>query len=731
MPKITSSQVCHPAKSFNKAINSTLTHDGASERRIHHEYLLALLISLGTITVYVITIHPSLPGGDTGELVVAAHEFGVSHPPGYPLFTLLSFLLLHAIPVGSPVWKVNILSSVFGGVASGIIFILINRLCKNYAAAMLGAFVFALSRLVWTWSGSGEVFSLNNLLLAALMLAAVEFDIGDQNCMVKVSYFGSFLCGLCLSNQHTCILYIVFLVPWVMLQLWDARQLSFGTLLKLTLCFLLGLTPYLYLPISSVINMARWTWGDQSSVAGFLKHLLRQEYGTWDLLRDHSGQGFIYGLQSYLAHTTSDLNILVSSLAALSMWITYHRYKSSGSTVLLVFTAMLIGYIAFFCWRANLDITNPLFFKVVERFWIQSDLVLVVLAAVTFADVCRLFSHRLNLQGFGLDYLLLVPLLAWQFHSNLPQCDNSSNTVVRDFSLQVLAGFPNNSIILTKGDLPSNSFRYFHFCEGVRPDITIFDQEVLTYRWSLPMTRKFYPGIDFPGDFLHLKKGVASNGEKSFTFKDLIDKNYHRPIFACIGVQEYESSWKEKYDLWPYSVCYKFKKKQEHMELGQWAERTEHLATQWQYAHNSFEPGSWESVANDEMWRAKTATAMYYLDVAFALPEDSNEYFVLLKYSYQILLRAMKHASQLSPRKSSNDIPAYWHRNFAIICERLVRRLSTDQNAKDESLPDQLTLIKMTVHHFGQFLRLNPQDPDNVKIKEAINTLQKYIEKKG
>ncbi|GFR61765.1 transmembrane protein 260 [Elysia marginata] len=322
----------------------------------------------------------------------ACYKRPVSHPPGYPLFTLLSILMLLAMPFGSPVWSINVLSAVFGAISSGLIYMIIYRLCKSHAAGILGAFMFAFSRLVWTWSGSAEVFSLNNLLLAVLMFTAVEFDIGEQKHVIKVSYFGSFVCGLCLSNQHTSILYIVFLVPWVMLRLWKNEFLCSGLILKLTLAFALGLTPYLYLPISTVANVARWTWGDQSSLAGFLKHLLRQEYGTWDLLKDHSGQGFMHGLQSYLTHITADLSIPLSMLSALSMWITAQRYKSSGSSILVVFTSMVLGYIAFFCWRANLDIANPLFLKVVERFWMQSDLVLVVLASISFADVYRQVS---------------------------------------------------------------------------------------------------------------------------------------------------------------------------------------------------------------------------------------------------------------------------------------------------------------------------------------------------
>ena len=66
-----------------------------------------------------------------------------------------------------------------------------------------------------------------------------------------------------------------------------------GILLKGVLFGMLGLTPYLYLPVSSYLNIARWTWGDQTSIGGFLTHVLRREYGTFDLVSDLSEVKFM------------------------------------------------------------------------------------------------------------------------------------------------------------------------------------------------------------------------------------------------------------------------------------------------------------------------------------------------------------------------------------------------------------------------------------------------------
>ena len=62
-------------------------------------------------------------------------------------------------------------------------------------------------------------------------------------------------------------------------------MLTWPLFVKLCVCFAAGLTPYLYLPLSAHANVARWTWGDQRTLQGFITHLLREEYGTFQLVR--------------------------------------------------------------------------------------------------------------------------------------------------------------------------------------------------------------------------------------------------------------------------------------------------------------------------------------------------------------------------------------------------------------------------------------------------------------
>lgn len=53
--------------------------------------------------------------------------------------------------------------------------------------------------------------------------------------------------------------------------------------------------------------------------------------------------------------------------------------------------------------------------------------------------------------------------------------------MVEKFGRELLDSIPPDSIILTRGDLPGNSLRYLHYCQGVRPDVRLVDQEVRAF----------------------------------------------------------------------------------------------------------------------------------------------------------------------------------------------------------------------------------------------------------
>ena len=110
--------------------------------------LLVFVISLG---VYVATLAPTVTGEDSGELIAAAYGWGVAHPPGYPLWTILAGLAVRVLPFASVAYRVNLLSAVLGSFSAAILCVILRRFfdCKSFTAAV-GSLCFAMGLHLWS-----------------------------------------------------------------------------------------------------------------------------------------------------------------------------------------------------------------------------------------------------------------------------------------------------------------------------------------------------------------------------------------------------------------------------------------------------------------------------------------------------------------------------------------------------------------------------------------------------
>ncbi len=91
------------------------------------DYLLALASGVLAFMLYLRTLAPGLLGGDSGEFQFAAWLGGLAHPTGYPLYLMLGWLWTHLVPWHDPAWRMNALSALCGGVATGLVYLVALR----------------------------------------------------------------------------------------------------------------------------------------------------------------------------------------------------------------------------------------------------------------------------------------------------------------------------------------------------------------------------------------------------------------------------------------------------------------------------------------------------------------------------------------------------------------------------------------------------------------------------
>ena len=180
--------------------------------------------------VYFFTLGPSVGLEDSGELATAADHLGVPHPPGYPFWTLCSWIFCRLffwvtyMGQPTPAWAVGLFSVVAGAFAAGCTSMLICRsgsdmldslsedstqsdgrrhALMSLAGGVGGSLVFAFSPVEWSQSTIVEVYSLNALFLMAVFLLSYRWMRKPSD---KILWLAAFIFGLGLTNYQVLLL---------------------------------------------------------------------------------------------------------------------------------------------------------------------------------------------------------------------------------------------------------------------------------------------------------------------------------------------------------------------------------------------------------------------------------------------------------------------------------------------------------------------------------------------
>ena len=79
---------------------------------------------------------------------MASYFWGVAHPPGYPLFTILGKLAT-MVPIGTIAFRVHALSGLLAATTVALLFVLLRRWGLPRIISFLGAALLMVSREFW------------------------------------------------------------------------------------------------------------------------------------------------------------------------------------------------------------------------------------------------------------------------------------------------------------------------------------------------------------------------------------------------------------------------------------------------------------------------------------------------------------------------------------------------------------------------------------------------------
>lgn len=299
------------------------------------DWLAGGICALISMAVYAWTAAPNVTLLDSGEFIVAAQHFGVPHPTGYPLWTILAWLF-QLLPLGNAAWEIALLSGVLGALAVGICGLishsslrwLFPELSRNVTLPLSICFslLFAFSVSMWSQATIAEVYTLHALLVGLYLASLYALIRFPQKDIHLFSCF--FFLSLAFSNHHLCLaltplpfivvlllrreifadLIVFSLMTGVLFYLFFAilseDMLTLGTALRFFYCALpafiillwvrrlrvkwsllaflpfvvtLGMLPYIYMPLASSTNPPM-NWGYTRTAEGFFYSFNRSQY---------------------------------------------------------------------------------------------------------------------------------------------------------------------------------------------------------------------------------------------------------------------------------------------------------------------------------------------------------------------------------------------------------------------------------------------------------------------
>jgi Flp pilus assembly protein TadD len=473
--------------------------------------LSVFIVAAGT---YCATAARHLRWGDSAEFVTAAYTLGITHPPGYPLYTLLSAAAVR-LPLGTPFLRVSLLSALCGAAAAAVLATTVLKVTAltsappasrgtshrgwgpaliGSASALLAGTAFAFAPTVWSQSTVPEVYTLSALLLFILVLLVTAWNVrsraeADGSAADNLVPVMGLVLGLSLAHHITAVL----LVPSIALALFVGRPRPSGRALVagLVLVFV-GLSLYAYLPIRSASNPAL-LWAPIGSWSDFLGHVTGRQYAP--LL-----------LSSPLVEVRHKVALLARALPREIAW---PLLPLSVAGVVAIWHSLRRLAAGLILW-AVLVAAHAAVYRIpdIDSYYIPIYGVLVLTAGVGLHAICMLPGQRGRFAVFvgGAALVLSIVSGSLSVARHWEQRDLRLNTAGSVYLGKLLDSVDADGIVVTMTDRVLFPIWYARYVEGRRPDIAIAcvrERAQHLVRWApdvrFPTDASLVPGPRGPG----------------------------------------------------------------------------------------------------------------------------------------------------------------------------------------------------------------------------------------
>ncbi len=467
---------------------------------------LPFVAAIVAFVVYALTTCRGIWIGDSAEFALVLKTFGIAHPPGYPLFTLLGTIFVQGIAFFRPILAGAIFSSIIAAAAVVPIYFILRRHVTEFVAFGL-SLCWAFTPIFWAETNGVEVYTLNVFLIA---LTYLSFESSASFKWPLTIY----LFGLCLCNHPSSFA----LAPVIILRFVTEKEYRNYRRLPFYLSLLLVAgAMYLTLLFRSLNNPID-DWGNPQTLSALWQHMLLKQYSGWV---SHSWSNLIHALNLY-GRTIIECWSWPGVILIISGTIAGIRYQRARTVNALLLLLTSLAMAAFH------QAVNH------EPFFLPPMLASLFLVANN-SEFLRKGPRLIRIGAASAACAALLLLFL-----NYQKYDRSDSTLYENYSRHLLDSAPPNSVLFVAGDINSFGPMYLHFAESYRPDLDLYDRSI---RKQALLERAS-------------ELGQMSSADLILARSILLLREHKRKFFAKSHYQN-EPDWWERLDsLYSYGLLY-------------------------------------------------------------------------------------------------------------------------------------------------------------------------------
>lgn len=452
---------------------------------------LALGVTALALLLFLFTLAPTVTLVDSGELIAAADQLGVAHPPGMPLYLILAHVATR-LPLGNVAQRVNAFSALCAALAAGLLTLTFReaalgcRAGPRRAASSWGrtdlvppaltGLLLAFSRTSWSYATVAEVYSLNTLLIVLILFLMLRWRRSPETprpLLVAAAVF-----GLALGVHHVTV---AMILPALALLVGRTAGSGFFRSPRLLLSAGVASTTlvavYLYLPWAANRSIGL-NWGAPRDLTRLLWHVTGRQYQAFLSPGLDSIQTEAAALATLLLREYGPVWLPVALILALAglrhLW---RRDRTLAGTLL--------------CWMM-INSGVGLLYTIAEDKDAYALPTFVALAlAAGFGAQGLLEATRLERRALCAGLLLAVPLLAagtaWRAG------DRREDRIAENFVGDTLRAIEPHGLLLTSEWQLYSPLLYFQQVENLRPDVIAVDLLLLRRSWYYEHLQRLAP----------------------------------------------------------------------------------------------------------------------------------------------------------------------------------------------------------------------------------------------